>query len=332
MDDLMRQKIDLMAENFEVLKKAFPWDYDALKHFGALISMTNNNPVDVYKIKSILDYIKSSQGLFSSFRGNNAFIFALLLHPLDDYKIGFQQTLKVFNDLKTIGFKDGTYLPIAAYTIASRCEESSYRLAYERMNAFYTSMKENHFWLTSQDDYILAALLSTTDYQLHETARGIESCYQTLHQTHGFYKGNELQSLSHILALGEEEVAVKCKRASDLNQYLIERKCKLNHYGLSSLGVLTLVSEHPEQIADEVLTVKDYLYQRPGYGFWSIDHTLRTILSAAIVVDHYTEKMSQSTVSVHLANSVTAIVIAQQTAVLAAVSGAYIATSTASTS
>ena len=97
-----------------------------------------------------------------------------------------------------------------------------------RMNDLYKNMKKNHFWLTSADDYVFAAVLATTDLDLHQMDFRIEKCYNLLNQE-GFWKGNDLQSLSHMLAIGEEEDIDKCKRAMKLYYGLKSENCKLQY-------------------------------------------------------------------------------------------------------
>lgn len=336
MDRMLQEKIDRMAENYERLKNGFAWDYDVVKHFGALMAVMDDREMDVVKIKEIREHIKSSQSFFSNFRGNNEFILAILLMMHDDYKATYKAVLDAHEGLKRFGFKDGMYLPLASYVIGTHVEQYRYNEVFKRMEDFYTDMKRNHFWITSQDDYVLSAVLATTECDVEDTSRDIETCYNLLATEKGMYRGNELQALAHVLSLGEESAAVKCDRAIEIQRQLTDRKCRLNHHGLSSLGVLTLLGVNPMGIADEVVEVKDYLYQKPGYGFWSIDSNLRTILAAGILADYHADRMQRGEgdkLSL-MANSVTsvvsAIMVAEQMAIMTAViasGGAAAATS-----
>lgn len=80
-------------------------------------------------------------------------------------------------------------------------------------------MEKNHWWLTSSDDYVLAAVLATTDLDIEETSNKIEECYNAL-KDNSFTGGNDLQTLSHILALGEESVNKKVTRVVELYEGL----------------------------------------------------------------------------------------------------------------
>lgn len=327
----MKAKVELMAGNFHELKQAFAWDSNLIKHFGAMVTATREAKVDVERVREIRRFIKEETSWASYFRGNNEMIFAMLLQGEAQWEQLFKRAVAFYDELKVSGFSRGAYLPLAAYTLAKNAEDQDHAELFKNMEIIYQSMKHHHFWLTSQDDYVLAAVLASSKLDLGHVSEEMETCYQRLNGA-GLYKGNELQSLSHVLALGEESAAVKCDRAIAIYKRLKASKCKLQYHGLSSLGVLTLVSDQPEQIADEVIEVYEYLYQTEGYGFWGIDSGLRAILAASIVSDYYADQLAGGLLESNLANSVAAILIAQQTAVIAAVAATTAATSASTSS
>lgn len=66
MELLLKQKVDLMVENYAELKKAFKWEYGIVKHFGAMNSAIKHKKINVQEIEEIKDYIKNRQGYFLS--------------------------------------------------------------------------------------------------------------------------------------------------------------------------------------------------------------------------------------------------------------------------
>ncbi len=86
MELLLKQKIDLMTENYNELKKAFKWEYSIVKHFVAMNSAVKDKKINVEEIEEIKDYIKKQVGLFSQFRGMNLFILSSLLYLESNYK------------------------------------------------------------------------------------------------------------------------------------------------------------------------------------------------------------------------------------------------------
>lgn len=331
MNTELKSKVDLMADNFHELKNAFKWESHLIQHFGAMICATREAKVNIEHIREVKAYIKAQTSWVSYFRGHNEMIVSMLLANEAGYEQIFERANKVYEDLKATGFSRGSYLPLAAITIAISAEPANYPVVYQRMDQIYQNMKKNHFWLTSQDDYVLASVLAASDLDVDKTSAEMERCYEILNRG-GIYKSNELQSLSHVLSMGEESAEAKCQKAMAIQMRLKSSPCKLKYQGLVSLGVLALVSDQPEEIADEVLEVYEYLYQTDGYGFWGIDSNLRGILAASIVSDFYADHLNNNLIGATVANSITSIIIAQQTAMMAAVAASSAAASSAASS
>ena len=331
MDVLLKKKVDLMVENYYELKKAFKWEYTLVHHFGAMVNAMGEKAVDKDKIEEIKKYIKAETKWSSYFRGVNSYIIANLLCSEEDYMRTFQNILEVYEYMERIGFKNSNYLPLAAYTLVKEVPRDQWNYRIKRMKEFYESMKKKHFWLTSHDDYVFAAVLATTDLEVAKTSEKIEDCYGTLNKK-GFYKGNDLQTLSHILALGEEGIEEKCSKAIKLNAALLDKECKLKYTGLATLGVLTLITTDIDKMVYEIKEVYDYLYEKDGYGFWSLDKSMRTVLAANLVADFYVNGIKNGILKVTLGNSINAIIIAQQQATIAAVCAASAAAASSSSS
>lgn len=273
--------------------------------------------VDVFALEDIKKYIKTNTSWTSYFRGINQFTLCTLLYLEEDYKDFFQNTIDLYEKMKNMGFKRSTYLPLAAYTIVKEVPKDKWSDALNRMQDFYESMKRNHFWLTSTDDYVFAAVLATTDLDVSQASEQIENCYTTLNKM-GFYKGNDLQTLSHILAIGEESTEEKCNRATKIYHELTNKKMKPRYSGLATLGVLSLITPDVDKLVKEIKEVYDYLYDKSGYGSWSIDKSMRVMLASTLVADFYVEGLKKGVLEVTLSNSINAIIIAQQQAAVAA--------------
>jgi hypothetical protein len=325
----IKAKVDMMVENYSRLKSSFKWEANLIKQFSAMTYAAADRRVDINRIKGIKDYIKEQTSWNSNFRGTNQFILANLLSLEEDYRDVFKKIQQVYEKMRNYGFKNSVYLPLAAFTIAKEAAEGEWDYYIRRMNNFYDRMKKNHSWLTSPDDYVFAAVLSTTDLGEDETSNKIESCYSTLNSK-GLSKGNDLQTLSHILALGEEEVEVKCRKAVAIYDRLKEQKCKLEYKGLATLGLVTLITTDVGKIVKEIKEVYEYIYEKDGYGFWSLDKGTRTMLAATLVSDYYVGEVKKGLLQITLGNSINAIIIAQQQAAIAAACAASAAAASTS--
>lgn len=317
MNENLKKKVDLMVDNYSVLKEDFIWEDSLVKHFAAMVNANKDKKVDLKKIHEISDYIKRETDFFSYFRGSNKLMMANILAFEDDYKAMFQKIEAIYDKLKANGFKNSEYLPLAAYTIAKEIEDNGIEFRIKRMRSFYEKMEKNHWWLTSSDDYVLAAVLATTDLDVDETSNKIEECYNAL-KDNSFTGCNDLQTLSHILALGEEDVNKKVTRVIDLYEGLKKVKCKISYSGLPSLGVLALITDDIKKVLEEAKEIHDYIYEKSGYGFWSLDRNMRVILALNLISAYYVENIKSEVLEVTLANSINAILIAQEQATVAA--------------
>jgi hypothetical protein len=331
MNLLVKQKIDLMIENFHELKSGLKWDTNLVKHFAAMVYATKDRRVNIDKLQEVKNFIKEETSWTSQFRGTNQFILASLLSIEESYRGFFKDTIELYERMIEKGLKRSIQLPLASYTIVKEVPKDLWDEKISRMNDFYSKMKQNHFWLTSADDYVFAAVLASTDLNVAETSQNMEYCYNYLNKE-GFYKGNDLQTLSHILAIGEEGVEEKCGKAVNLYKKLKEKDCKLQYSGLATLGLLALVTSDVDKMAEEIKEVYDYIYAKEGYGFWSLDKSMRTILASTIVSDFYVDEIKRGVLQVALGNSISAIIIAQQQAAVAAACAASTAAASSASS
>jgi hypothetical protein len=331
MNSSLKQKTDLMMKNFHELKNGFKWGTNLVKHFAAMVYATKDRKVNIEKLQEVKEFIKNETSWTSYFRGTNQFVLASLLSLEENYKAFFKDTSELYESLLAKGFKKSTQLPLAAYTIVKEVPREQWNEKVDRMRDFYSRMKENHFWLTSADDYVFAAVLASTDLNVADTTQNMEYCYNYLNRE-GFYKSNELQTLSHILAIGEEDNKEKCNKAIEIYRKLKEKDCKLQYSGLATLGLLALITNDVDNISAEIKEVYEYIYNKDGYGFWSLDKSMRTILAATIVSDFYVDEIKKGVLQVALGNSITAIIIAQQQAAVAAACAASAAAAASSSS
>lgn len=313
----LKLKADLMAENFYALKQDLKWENTLAKHFAAITCTTKGKKINTERVKEIKAFIKSETRWTSYFRGVNEFMISNLIYFEEDYRGFFNNMQMIYEKMRKSDFKNSVYLPMAAYTIAKEVPLGDWQYRIDRARDYYNSMRKNHYWLTSADDYVFAVVLAATDLDVNQTSIKIEECYSFLNQR-GFYKGNDLQTLSHILALGEENVEEKCSKAVDIHNKLRKIGCKLEYKGLATLGVLSLITNDIDKIVGEIKEVYDYIYEKDGYGFWNLDKGTRTILSATLVSDYYVDEIKKGVLQVTLANSINAIIIAQQQAAIAA--------------
>ena len=268
----------------EMLRHGFPWEYALTRQFGALLLVGSPNAPTVEGIKDMREHIRKETSVFSGFRGLNELMMAILLHRDADGGRLFERTRHVYSLLKEAGLHGSLYMPMAGLFLAKNADDASMPALVVRMGEFYKGMKERHFWLTGEDDFIYAALLATSNLSVHDSLEEMESLYHDLSGS-GFSKGNGLQSLTHVLVLGEESCGIKRDRTIRLYQYLIERRYRLSDYQLAFLGVMVLQSERPEELADQAIELENRLKGIRGFGNFSVDRKTRFMLAASLLAE-----------------------------------------------
>jgi len=325
----LRNKCDLFADNYQTLKSDFKWEYATMHCLGALIYTNVGLPANIEAIKESKEIIKKNTGLFSYFKETTFFALSTLFSLEPNPEELFQQTTKVYDDMKKAGFHSSVYLTLAAFSIAKQTEKYDVPSVINRAKDFYEAMKKEHRFLTSADDYGYAAMLATTDLLIPQAIREMETCYELLKKDFG--TGNALQSLTHVLTMGEEPALTKCERVKQLYQSLAKKGCKLSKYSeLATLGILTLISGDVEKLTDEIMEVYQQLIEKKGLGKWSLSKHERTMYGAALVAEDYVKDMKNNPISMTLTNSITNILIAQQTAMIIAASSAAAASAASS--
>jgi len=124
--------------------------------------------------------VKENTGVFSTFRGNMSLCIAALLSLSADPQGLFDEVLKVYDLMKEAKLRASDYLVVAAYQVAAQTEPANYQNAVDRARAFYDGMKARHFFYTSQDDYIFAAMLGLSDLDVETGTERIEQLYNHL--------------------------------------------------------------------------------------------------------------------------------------------------------
>jgi hypothetical protein len=308
----IEKMVETMADNYELLRKAFIWDHDLTKHLVALQYTLENKRVDVEKIKIIKDHLKSNTGIFSSFRGSSMFaICGLLAATSEDPKKQLDEMINNQNLLKNVGFKNSQYLPTALYALSQLTLEENMDTLLNRAHDIYLDMKKNHPFLTSGDDYAFSILLATSDHSLSK----IEAYYEALSKA-SFTKSNGLQMLSHIMAFHEGDLLEKTRKLEEIYQILKENKIKAYDKAYPALGLLSMLDDSEKTITNFVELVK-YLKKMKRYK-WLDRNMLMLIAGAILAGDTMKDEVSSTSIQV----TIQSIIAAQQAAMIAAVGAA----------
>lgn len=315
-----QNKIELFADNAQLIKKEFTWQNDMTKRLAALLYAQEGKKADCDAIRQCHTLIKQNTGAFSTFRGNMAMCVATMLSLSPNPDQVFTETLKLYDMLKGERFRASDYLAVAACHIAAQSRPSDYNNVVTRTRRFYDGMKADHFFRTGQDDYIFAAMLGLSNLDVESGIERVEQLYNRLKDE--FWNKNSVQTLAQVLVLGNSDDNV-VDRILALRDVLRAQKTKLDKtYTLPVLGILALLPVEIDTLAREISAAQDTLRTRKGFGPLSVTNQERLLFAASIIAGDYAENVKDGVLTATVSTSITNLIIAQQAAMIAAASSA----------
>ena len=317
MNPNLQQKLALFAQNTQTIKKEFRWQDTMTKWLAALFYALEGQPVDCDAIQGAYTRIKETSGIFSAFRGNMALSLSALLALSGNQETLFSDVLRVYEMLKKTKLRNSDFLVVAAYQIAAHGNAGQYPQIVARTRTFFDGMKAKHWFLTGEDDYIFAAMLGLSAMDVSGGLARMEQIFSRLKPE--FRDGNSVQTLAQVLVLGESTDDT-LNRLLSLRGTLKEQRLRLDKtYTLPSLGVLALLPADTETIVRDIGEAQSFLRTQKGFGRFSVDTQTLPLFSASIVAHAYAENLKDDVLTASLATSILNIIIAQETAMIAAI-------------
>lgn len=328
MNDQMLKNCTLLLDSRDRIKTVFGWDSGLIHLACAGVYVSKEKEVNVYVLEECKDLLKQKVGLFSNFRSTARSPITAMLAVSGNPEQTLERGLMVYQLLKK-EFWTSTYLPLTAMVIAQMVEPHQYEAVAARTRKIYDLIKAEHPFLTSAEDSANCALLALSEKSDQDLIHEIESCYQRL-KPH-FFSSNAVQSLSHVLALGQGTTEDKCRRTMQLFDGLKEEGYKYGtSYELPTLGVLAISDGEIHKMIQEIVEVNNWLSQQKGFGFFSSVTAKQRLMYAGIVAQR--EYMNTDAMQTTAVNSTISLIVAQQAAMCAAIAASAAASSSASTS
>ncbi len=321
----MTDRFRLFLQNRDIIKKTFPGESALLVPIGAIRFTDKGRVADWETLLKCRGLLKQSVSCFSNFRGTARLPILCTLATSGNPEGLLDKSIKAHTALRA-HFSANSFLPLAAVILAEMTEEYRFADLSARAKGLYKQMRENHPWLTSQEDVVFAVLLATSYKSDNQLMFEAEGCYALLKPR--FSSPNALQSLTHILTLSEGNSEEKCKKVLDLWEELRNRGHKYNPvYTLSSLGVVALSHPDVTTACDKLIAADTFLKEQKGYGVWGLDKGQR-IIHAALLVNGTGEPLYTSATAEAIATqSALASIAAQQAAMYAVIAASAAANS-----
>lgn len=325
----MREELQILCTEFlknrDLAKEAFKWESSYMPPICAGILMDKKQDLTVDALKDFRQMIKDRTGFFSNFRGTGIAAMASMLAVSDDAEKLMTDALQIYDELKE-QFRTSQYLPLVSVIVAQLAEESQHQVIVQKTKQIYDLMKQEHPFLTSSEDGPFAALLAFSEVSAEAIVVEAEKCYQILKPD--FFSGNAVQSLSHVLALGEGSAEMKCAKLKELFEALKANDYKYGTgYELATLGALSIQSQNVAQLVQDVTEVADYLESQKGYGFCGVSKQDRLMHAAMLVCREYGDTENSLVMNSTVISGTIAMIAAQQAVLCAALAASAAASS-----
>ncbi|WJE50657.1 DUF4003 domain-containing protein [Bacillus cereus] len=322
----LQQKLEQYTHIYAQLKGELKWKTSDSRTGMMIAAMYAGSDKSFHlgRFLEISNYIKDQVGMFSYLKSYHRFVVAATLDiHFTHYKEAFQKFLDLYERLVAGGFSRSIFTYLAAAALLPE-DNGQYDTRIQRSMQVYKRMKEDHFFLTSTNDYPLAVLLAGQSEKVETLMDRVERLYQKL-AVAGMRKGNDLQFLSHILSLKKdvsEDILVA--RYINIWNMMKQEKVKVKQMHYPAIGLLALLEDGEK----EVHSVRAFIEKLQGDKLFRC-HTDVSILIAIQLFVSQKGAESQAA-NTGLQTMIEVLIQAQQAAMIAAITASSAAASASS--
>lgn len=309
---------DKYIETYEQLRKEMRWTDKKIVMMVAAVYVTSDRELDIHRYVKLCDTIKKEAGLFSYLKSTLSYSVAAMLDSrFEDPFEAFNEMMEVYDIMVRSGFNRSQYTYLAAVAMMQDSpDDHDYKEKIIRAISVHRLMRKDHPFLTSDDDYPLAVLLAQRDKEMEALIEHVEYIYRSLDQN-GFWKGNPLQFLSHMLSLDEAHTADELvARTISSSNALKASDIRFKSMLYPEAGLLAFLGEEVNTL-NEILKLKQALDQESPFR-WQKDMNVKVAVN--ILVSQQLKETNN--IQTGLFTTLETIMQAQQAATLAGVSAA----------
>jgi hypothetical protein len=317
----------LMAE------KRWFQDVMSLRFAASSLLTTPGDATSVARdLRRLAEDLENRAGWFSPLKSSVRFVVAAMMlrtgMNADSFLREVGRLELLFKEHKL--WKGTTYSQLSALLLIEQAATRGGHAGGEdvrRLRAVYDEMKQHHRFLTGQDDYPAAALLTGLSGSPGEIGRRCEVFYDGLRDL-GFSRGNALQSVSHILVFAPDDDRTLMQRFRTLYDAFDDAGLWMHTGDYDEVATLCFLPQPARDVVAKVLEHRDVLATRPPKPGKELSFSLACgtgfVELAGATGTGGALRDAQNVLAVH------AILVAQQTAMMAAAISASTAASSSS--
>ena len=329
MNERLGKICERYIKNREIVRSTFRLESQALYSICAAQLTGHGKQPQSAELKEARKILKRETGLFSSFRGEIELPALTALVTAPDAELRMKQITEMYKILKE-EFFGSTYLALAAMLLPELVPGESARPYIARGKGIFQMMKEEHPFLTSSEDSVLAILLSFSEKSDEQLIRDMEQVYSFLKARIKWSDSESMQTVSHILAMGETPAQESAERFLKIFERLNEAGHAYGKdYQLTALAVLAISGQEIDAITQDILEVDAFLSEQEGYrSVIGCDKKTR-LMHAAMLVTLADDKSALPDAGI--LTSTLVMIAAQQAAMCAIIASSVVITTTSTT-
>lgn len=290
MRETLQQKCDLLAENYDVIRKDFKWEFEIMSIVAANVYTNAGIAADTEKMKECREILKQKKGAFSELRGM-AELALLAKMAIDRNPEGFlDEVIGVYDKIRKGKVFTSSYMVLCAMIICEQHKVGQADEVIKKMKVIMKKMEKEHPILTGSEDMPLATVMALMNADADDMITEMEACYDILKKKFPLHK-DAVQGLCQVLSLSGSGTEEKCTKAAAIYDALKKKNVK---YGksteLAALGALVDLDLEVDEIADEIREVSELLKKHKGFGNLSLGKEYRAMFAALLVAQEYAEQ------------------------------------------
>ena len=328
MNAILRQKCELLADNYTLIHKEFMWDFEIMSVVAASSYMNAGKKADIAKMKECKALLAQKQGIFSELRSTIELALLSKMAVEDNPEAFLDEVIGVYEKVKKGKIFSNPYMVLTALIIVEQHKVGHAEDIIKKMRTIMKKMEKEHPFLTGSEDMPFATIMALSPIDVDKMIAEMEECFEILKKKFPMHK-DAVQGLCQVLSLSGSNTEEKCKKAADIFDALKKKGVK---YGksteLAALGALVDLKMDVNTIVQEISECSDLLKTHKGFGNLALGKEYRAMFSALLVAQEYatpTNGLSAATIG-----SSIAVTIAEEIVMLIIISSCA-ATSAANT-
>ena len=286
MNEILKDKCDLLADNYMVIHNGFQFEEDQICKVAGLIFTSADRRADAEKLTECRKILKKQANIFSKLRSMTEIVVISKMALSGNSERYLDEVKGAYKIMREAGFEDSSYLVQASLLIcdlgvSDECDKTAHK-SKEIMNR----LNREHPILTSAEDISSAILLGISYKDVDTVIRDFEEGYEYFTDQYklGISK-NAVQGLCELLAVTYGDMRSKCDNVAKIYNAF---KTRNSDYGkdveFAVLASLADTALSPDELADEIIEAAEYLKEKEGFeDKYQQAYTKKRLMYAALL-------------------------------------------------